>query len=60
MNPRDEQKTPRFAIVNLEARVAPSITTFHLNGGGHTPSGSANGVPTVSANPAGHLPPGQN
>ena len=30
------------------------------NGGGNTPNGNANGVPTVSSNPAGHQPPGQN
>jgi hypothetical protein len=29
-----------------------------LNGGGHTPNGEANGVPSV--NPTGKEPPGQN
>ena len=54
------QKKNRFAVVKLEERIAPKITTIHVNGGGHTPNGQANGVPTVSVNPAGHQPPGQN
>ena len=37
-----------------------AITTTQTNGGGNTPNGNANGVPTVSSNPAGHQPPGQN
>jgi hypothetical protein len=37
-----------------------AITTTQENGGGNTPNGNANGVPTVSSNPAGHQPPGQN
>ena len=37
-----------------------SITTTHVNGGGNTPGGTANGVPTVSTNPTGYTPPGQN
>ena len=49
-----------FQIVKLEERIAPAITTVHVNGGGNTPNGQANGVPTVSLNPAGHAPPGQN
>ena len=36
------------------------ITDVKENGGGKTPNGKANGVPTVSKNPAGHEPPGQN
>jgi hypothetical protein len=59
MEKREEKKS-RFHIENLEERIAPSITTIHVNGGGHTPNGNANGVPTVSVNPAGHAPPGQN
>jgi hypothetical protein len=50
----------RFQIERLEERIAPTITTIHVNGGGNTPNGEANGVPTVSVNPAGHAPPGQN
>ena len=58
MNPKEEEKG-RFRIENLEERIAPAITTIHVNGGGNTPNGEANGVPTVSVNPAGHAPPGQ-
>jgi hypothetical protein len=50
----------RFSVVKLEERIAPKITTIHVNGGGNTPNGNANGVPTVSQNPAGHAPPGHN
>ena len=54
--------TPRkkFGIVRLEERIAPKIVGVKVNGGGHTPNGQANGVPTVNQNPAGHAPPGQN
>ena len=55
-----QDRTSRFRIVKLEERVAPSITTIHVNGGGNIPNGNANGVPTVAINPAGHAPPGQN
>ena len=36
--------------------------TTHENGGGNTPKGEANGVPTVTVtlNPQNKLPPGQN
>ena len=53
-------QSKRFQIKKLEARIAPSITSIKINGGGHTPGGNANGVPTVNVNPAGHQPPGQN
>jgi hypothetical protein len=46
----------RFKIVKLEERIAPAIVA--VNGGGHTPSGQANGVPRL--NPAGHAPAGHN
>jgi hypothetical protein len=36
------------------------ITDTKTNGGGNTPNGKANGVPTVSTNPTGKAPPGQN
>lgn len=36
------------------------ITPTKVNGGGNTPKGEANGVPTVNLNPAGHAPAGQN
>jgi hypothetical protein len=48
----------------LDQVVAGKITTTttQTNGGGNTPQGNANGVPTVtiSTNPAGKAPPGQN
>ena len=40
--------------------VAGKITPTKVNGGGQTPNGQANGVPTVNQNPAGKAPPGQN
>jgi hypothetical protein len=36
------------------------ITPVKENGGGNTPNGKANGVPTVNKNPADKAPPGQN
>ena len=60
MESKQENLKPKFKIQKLEERIAPKITTIHVNGGGHTPNGQANGVPTVSVNPAGHQPPGQN
>jgi len=60
MDARKTEKKHRFRIEALEERIAPAITTTHVNGGGNTPNGNANGVPTVSTNPAGHAPPGQN
>jgi len=48
--------TPKFQIRKLEERIAPAIT--QVNGGGNTPNGQANGIP--STNPAGQAPPGQN
>jgi hypothetical protein len=58
--PQSEEMKGRFCIVRLEERIAPSITAVHVNGGGNTPAGNANGVPTINFNPAGHAPPGQN
>jgi hypothetical protein len=37
-----------------------AITPTKENGGGNTPNGKANGVPTVNKNPAGKAPPGHN
>jgi len=54
------QPQRRFLIEKLEERIAPTITSVHINGGGNTPNGNANGVPTTNVNPAGHAPPGQN
>jgi len=56
----NHKKASKFRIEALEERIAPAITSVHVNGGGNTPSGNANGVPTVNENPAGHAPPGQN
>jgi hypothetical protein len=49
-----------LVIEELEERIAPSIVGVQVNGGGKTPSGEANGVPTVNLNPAGKAPAGQN
>jgi len=57
---QQKDRASRFQIERLEERIAPAITTIHVNGGGNTPNGNANGVPTVAVNPAGHAPPGQN
>jgi hypothetical protein len=59
-NKKDVSAAPRFNILKLEERIAPAIVDVKLNGGGNTPNGQANGVPTVSLNPAGKAPPGQN
>jgi hypothetical protein len=44
----------------LDHVVGGAITAVKENGGGNTPNGQANGVPTVNENPAGFAPPGQN
>jgi hypothetical protein len=36
------------------------IEPVKVNGGGNTPNGQANGVPSENQNPAGHAPPGHN
>ena len=36
------------------------ITPVKVNGGGNTPNGTANGVPSENQNPSGFAPPGQN
>jgi hypothetical protein len=56
MNREEPKKEPRFQIVKLEERIAPTI--LQVNGGGNIPNGNANGVPY--SNPAGHEPPGWN
>lgn len=60
MEAKKSEKTSRFTIVKLEERIAPSITAIQVNGGGNTPQGNANGVPTTNVNPSGFAPPGQN
>jgi hypothetical protein len=54
------QPKKKFKIEKLEERIAPAIVGVQINGGGNTPNGNANGVPTTFLNPAGHAPPGQN
>jgi hypothetical protein len=44
----------------MDKITAGAITPTKVNGGGNTPGGSANGVPTVNLNPAGKAPSGQN
>ena len=55
-----QPQTKRFQITPLEERIAPAIVGVHINGGGNTPNGNANGVPVTNLNPAGRAPPGQN
>ena len=57
---QSKQKKSRFNVRKLEDRIAPTITDLKINGGGQTPNGEANGLPTISVNPAGKAPPGQN
>lgn len=40
--------------------VAGKITETQVNGGGQTPKGEANGVPSTNTNPTGKAPAGQN
>ena len=47
-------------IVVTVAPAFAKIEPVKRNGGGNTPNGQANGVPTVNENPAGHAPPGHN
>ena len=47
-------------IVAMAAPAFAKITAVKENGGGNTPNGTANGVPTTNENPAGKAPPGQN
>jgi hypothetical protein len=58
MNPQAKQN--RFKVEKLEKRIAPAIVAVQFNGGGNTPQGNANGVPTTNVNPVGKAPPGQN
>jgi len=60
METRKDEKPSKFRIEKLEERIAPAITIIQVNGGGNTPNGNANGVPTTAVNPSGFAPPGQN
>ena len=50
------------ALTEQELRTVAGakITPTKVNGGGNTPSGEANGVPTTNLNPAGSAPRGHN
>jgi hypothetical protein len=54
----------KLSKAQMDRVVAGAITptTTQTNGGGNTPQGNANGVPTVTVNrnPSGFAPPGQN
>ena len=50
----------KLSTEQLDGIVAGTISSEQINGGGHTPNGNANGVPTTNVNPAGKAPPGQN
>lgn len=39
---------------------AGKIEAVKVNGGGQTPNGQSNGVPSENQNPSGKAPPGQN
>jgi hypothetical protein len=50
-----------FALTMSLGGVAfAKITPVKENGGGNTPNGQANGVPTENQNPSGKAPPGHN
>jgi hypothetical protein len=52
-----------FMMAVMLVMAAPAfakITPTKQNGGGQTPNGQANGVPTVNLNPAGKAPGGHN
>lgn len=44
----------------MDQVVAGKITPVQINGGGNTPQGNANGVPTTNVNPNDKPPPGHN
>ena len=58
METRKDEKKSKFRIAALEERIAPKIspvtTTTQVNGGGNTPNGNANGVPTVKGDRPGN------
>jgi hypothetical protein len=56
-------KLSKAQMDNVVAGTITPGTTTQTNGGGNTPQGNANGVPTTTTpatNPAGKAPPGQN
>ena len=50
---------PNLRIEDLEARLAPSITTLNPAGNEANGGGALNGQNVDAYNPAGNLPPGQ-
>lgn len=50
----------KMSKAQLDTVVAGAITGVQINGGGNTPNGNANGVPTTYVNPNNFAPPGQN
>lgn len=50
----------KLTKAQMDQIVGGKITETKTNGGGQTPKGAANGVPTTATNPAGSAPPGQN
>ncbi len=61
MDIRTERATQPVELTDAELDhvFGGKITETQVNGGGNTPHGEANGVPTVAENPAHHQPPGQ-
>jgi hypothetical protein len=58
--PSRETKRVKLTKAELAKVTAGKITEVKVNGGGNTPNGQANGVPSENQNPAGFAPPGQN
>jgi hypothetical protein len=58
--PSQDSKRVKLSKEELGKITAGKITEVKVNGGGNTPNGNANGVPSENQNPAGHAPPGQN
>jgi hypothetical protein len=55
-----EQKLRELTVAELDHVSGGAIRPVQVNGGGNTPNGNANGVPTVNLNPSDFAPPGQN
>jgi hypothetical protein len=49
-----------FLMPTVFSPAEAKITETKVNGGGQTPKGEANGVPSTAKNPAGHEPAGHN
>jgi hypothetical protein len=55
-----ELKPIELTDAQLDLVHGGKITAVKENGGGNTPNGQANGVPSENQNPSGFAPPGQN